>query len=127
MDDEMTRLEFSEYMTAFERRLDGRFVRLDRRLDALDGRLDVVDGRFDDVDKRLGELKQSMAVQFEETRREIKLSLEVVEALGERMDRRFVEMQREHANKTAPLEDAVRHVARQAKPVEAKKPHRRRT
>jgi chromosome segregation ATPase len=192
MDDDMTRQEFSEYMTGFERRLDGRFGRLDRRLDAVDskldavdrrldavdrrldsvdGRFDSVDGRFDSVDGRfdglvgrldgidrrldamdqrfgamdvrfdamdirfdtmsgrltehdgrfgridaaLGDLKQSIAVQFEDTRREIKLSLEAVEGLGERMDRRFDEIRREQSGTTAPLEDAVRHVARQIK------------
>ena len=125
MDDEMNRQEFAEYMTAFERRLDDRFGRLDRRLDAMDDRLTAHDGRFGRLDGALGELKHSMTVQFEETRREIKLSLEAVEALGERMDRRFDEFRREQANKAAPLEDAVRHVARQTTRL-PKKPRGRR-
>src|SRR5262245_42568279 len=52
MSDEMTRDEFADYMQAFERRLDERFVRVDRRLDGIDGRLDGMDQRFDAVDGR---------------------------------------------------------------------------
>ena len=53
MADEMTKEEFSEYMTGFEQRIADRFGRTDRRLDGLDRRFDKVDGRLESMDGRL--------------------------------------------------------------------------
>ena len=97
-------------------RMDEGFTRVDQRLDGMDGRLDGIDGRLDglttgqqsieaalaSVDTRLSarladlsygvaDLSHSMTVQFEKSHANMKLGLEAVQILDERMDRRFDE------------------------------------
>src|SRR5688572_4275326 len=56
MADNVTRQEFTEYMIAFEKRLDARFDQIDRRFGQVDSRFDQVDGRFAQVDGRLDQM-----------------------------------------------------------------------
>ena len=155
MADQMTRQEFTEYMTAFERRLDARFDGIDTRfggidtrfggiegrLDRIDGRLDQHDRRFDALDQRLdqhdrgfdrldaslADLKQEMKVQFEQTRQEFKFSLEAVDALREVTETRFDKMSQEQAVHKADLERAIKNISVPTAQVEGQaKPRARR-
>ena len=180
MADEMTKEEFSDYMTGFEQRIADRFGRTDRRLDGLDrrfdkvdgrlesmdGRLDSMDGRLDSMDGRLDEhdgrfdavekemkrgfseltggladmkgnvselsdnladLKQSMKVQFEESRREFKLSLEAAERVEQNTEAGFGEMRRDHAEHKAVLERSIHHARTRTDDIEKRaRPTRRR-
>jgi len=172
MADEMTKEEFSEYMTGFEQRIADRFGRTDRRLDGLDrrfdkvdgrlesmdGRLDSMDGRLDSMDSRLdsmdgrldehdsrfdavekemkrgfsdlagslADLEQSMKVQFEETRQDIKFSLEAVQALREITETKLDTIANQELDKRT-LERAIHHVRGRTDSLENRvKPTRRR-
>ena len=82
MADTMTRAEFIEYMKAFEKRLDGRF-------ESLEG---------------------SMKIQFEDVRKDIRLSFEAVVALRETTERGFAGMRVDHKQQIGLLETAIKHV-----------------
>lgn len=146
MSNDMTRQEFTEYMESLERRLETRFDRIETRLDTVDARFDDVDQRFtsidqrftsidrrfsdidrrfsdidrrfDAVDTRFDTLEQSMKVQFEEVRRDLRFSLEALTALRETTDRGFEQVRADHAGQTTLLEDALRHVRRRVETVE---------
>lgn len=103
MADEMTRQEFSNYMEAFEQRLDKRFQRIDSRSEQVDTRLEQIDTRLED-------LKQSMSVQFEDVRRDIRFSLEAVQGVREVTDRGFEDRQTQHREQISLLRDVLHHV-----------------
>ena len=145
MADQMTRQEFADYMMAFERRLDARFAHIDQQFAQVDQQFAQVDRRFAQVDQRFTQvdqqfavidrqfaavgqlftdLKQSMTVQFEDVRRDIRFSLEAVTSLREMTERGFDDMRREHGDQTSLLKGVVRHVRRR---VETLEPPRART
>ena len=89
MGSEMTRQEFAEYMSAFEERLDARFGQIDTQFD---------------------NLAQSMKIQFEDVRREIRFSLEAVVGLREVTERELGSVRAEHRDQTSLIHDVLRHV-----------------
>ena len=138
-----------------DRRLDGldrRFDKVDGRLDSIDGRLDSMDGRLDSMDERLDEhdrrfdavekemkrgfselsgglanLEQSMKVQFEETRQDIKFSLEAVQALREITETKLDTVIANQALDQRTLESAIHHGRGRTESLENRvKPTRRR-
>lgn len=92
----MTRQEFAEYMSAFEMRLDARFGQIDMR--------------FGQIDVRFDNLEQSMKIQFEELRRDIRFSLEAVVGLREVTERELGSVRAEHRDQTSLIHDVLRHV-----------------
>jgi hypothetical protein len=66
-----------------------------------------VDTKVDSVDAR-------MRIGFEETHRLIKLGFESVQILDEKIDRRFDETERQHADHKIVLEAAVKRLSRDA-------------
>ena len=137
-----------------DRRLDGldrRFDKVDGRLESMDGRLDSMDGRLDSMDERLDEhdrrfdsvekemkrgfseltggladLKQNMQVQFEATRKDIKFSLEAVQALREITETKLDTIANQELDKRT-LERAIHHVRGRTDSLENRvKPTRRR-
>ncbi len=130
MADNMTRQEFTEYMTAFEQRFDTRFGRIDGRLDGLDASVaDLKQGVADlkqgvaDLNQGMADLKQRMAIQFEETRQNFKLSLEAVAGLREKTEEKFGEMSRDHALQKSLLESAIRDIGRSVRPAHSSEGH----
>lgn len=93
MADEMKRSEFVDYMKAFEGRMNARFERL--RLD--------------------------LNVQFEDVRREIRFSLEAVEALRETAEQGFADMRTQHHQQTTLLQAAIEHVRGRVERLERRK------
>ncbi len=93
MANNVTRVEFAEYMTSFEAR----------------------------IDKRFDSLERYMNVQFEETRSLIKLSLEGLEGLRETTERGFAEVCRENQENKTLLEAALRHVGHRVENVERRR------
>ena len=85
-----------------------------KRLDEISTRLVSVqsdvkshDGKFQSLDGKLSALDHKMTIEFEETRRVVNLSFENVQLLDEKMDRRFDEADRAHADHKSLLEAAV--------------------
>ena len=102
MPDEMAQNQLRELLVEFEGRLNQRFDRIDERFNRVDQRLDglsngqhSLEAAIASVDTRLSariaELRHSMTVQFEKSHANMKLGLEAVQILDERMDRRFGE------------------------------------
>jgi hypothetical protein len=82
MPDEMTRAEFAEYMSAFEKRLETRF----------------------------GGLEQKMRMGFEETRGDIRLAFEGLVAVQESMDRKLENVQADLVNQTSLIHAVLRNL-----------------
>lgn len=93
MADNMTRAEFTEYMTAFEQRFD----------------------------QRIDRLEQKMAIEFEEVKRHIRLSLEGLDALRETTGKGFEAMQANHESQILLVHDVIRHVRRRVEAVEERR------
>ena len=109
MADEMAQYQLGELLLEFEGRLNQRFDQIDDRFNQVDQRLDglrngqhsleaaiaSVDtrlpARIEELSHRMAELSHSMTVQFEKGHANMKLGLEAVQILEERMDRRFDE------------------------------------
>ena len=72
-----------------------------------DGKLQSLDGRFQSLDGKLTALDHKMTIEFEETRRVVKLGFESVEMLDEKIDRRFDDTDRAHADHKLVLEAAL--------------------
>ena len=117
MGSEMTRQEFAEYMSAFEQRLDARFGQIDTHFEQIDAHFGQIDARFGQIDERFGQidaqfdnLAQSMKIQFEDVRREIRFSLEAVVGLREVTERELGSVRAEHRDQTSLIHDVLRHV-----------------
>ena len=117
--------------------MDGRLDSMDSRLDSMDGRLDEHDKRFDAVEKEmkrgfselgggLADLEQSMKVQFEETRKDIKFSLEAVQALREVTETKLVAVIANQESDKRTLERALHHVRGRTENLETRVKARRR-
>ncbi len=107
MADEMAQNQLRELLAEFEGRLNQRFDQIDERFNQVDGRFNQVDQRLAGLESghhslaaaiasldtrlsaRIAELSHSMTVQFEKSHAGMKLGLEAVQILEERMDRRF--------------------------------------
>jgi chromosome segregation ATPase len=110
-----------ERLDRHDRRFDGLDERLDghaRRFDGLDTQLATHNNRFDRLDASFDDLKYSMTVQFEETRREVRFSLEAIDALRETSNSRFDRMSREQAEHKADLERAILHLRARTERIE---------
>ena len=103
MGSEMTRQEFAEYMSDFEKRLDARFGQIDMRFGQIDTQFGQIDTQFDN-------LARSMKIQFEDVRREIRFSLEAVVGLREVTQRELGVVRAEHRDQTSLIHDVLRHV-----------------
>ena len=125
--------------------MDGRLDSMDSRLDSMDGRLDSMDGRLDGHDRRfdtfetemkqglselngsVADLKQSMKVQFEETRKDIKFSLEAAQGLKEITETNFGAVIANQERDKRTLERALHDVRGRTENLENRaKPTRRR-
>lgn len=73
----------------------------------LTGRITVLDTKVDSHDSR-------MRIGFEETHRVAKLGFESVQILDEKIDRRFDETERQHAEHKTLIEAAVTSLSREA-------------
>jgi len=71
------------------------------------GRFQALDGKLQSLDGKLSALDHKMTIEFEETRRVVNLSFENVQMLDEKMDRRFDDADRAHADHKSLLEAAV--------------------
>ncbi len=72
-----------------------------------DGKFQSLDGKFQSLDGKLTALDHKMTIEFEETRRVVKLGFESVEMLDEKIDRRFDDTDRAHADHKSVLEAAL--------------------
>ena len=118
-------------MSAFEERLDARFGQIDTRFGQIDVHFAQIDARFGQIDARFGQidarfgqidtqfgqidtqfdnLAQSMKIQFEDVRREIRFSLEAVVGLREVTERELGSVRAEHRDQTSLIHDVLRHV-----------------
>ncbi len=70
------------------------------------------------LEQRFESVEDRMRLQFEDTRGLIRLSFEAVEALRESTDRGFAEMREQHAEQTALLHTAIKHVRRRVEILE---------
>ena len=80
--------------------IDGKVTSLDGKVTSLDGKLVSVDGKVDSLDQR-------MKIEFEETRRVVKLGFENVEILDEKIGRRFDTTDRANVDHKSLLEAAL--------------------
>jgi chromosome segregation ATPase len=87
--------------------LDGKFQSLDSKFQSHDGKFQSLDGKFQSLDGKLTALDHKMTIEFEETRRVVKLGFESVEMLDEKIDRRFDDTDRAHADHKSVLEAAL--------------------
>jgi hypothetical protein len=85
-----------------------------KRLDEISTQLSSVqadvkshDSKFQSLDGKLTALDHKMTIEFEETRRVVKLGFESVEMLDEKIDRRFDDTDRAHADHKSVLEAAL--------------------
>ncbi|MGH9383195.1 MAG: hypothetical protein ACRD2N_02735, partial [Vicinamibacterales bacterium] len=74
------------------------------------------DGKFESLDGKVDSLDARMRIGFEETHRLIKLGFESVQILDEKIDRRFDETERQHAEHRTVLEAAVKRLRRDIPP-----------
>ena len=72
-----------------------------------DSKFQSLDGKFQSLDAKLTALDHKMMIEFEETRRVVKLGFESVEMLDEKIDRRFDDTDRAHADHKLVLEAAL--------------------
>jgi len=77
------------------------------RLESHDGKFQSLDSKFQSLDEKLTALDHKMTIEFEETRRVVKLGFESVEMLDEKIDRRFDDTDRAHADHKSVLEAAL--------------------
>jgi len=74
------------------------------RLESHDGKFQSLDGKFQSLDEKITALDHKMTIEFEETRRVVRLGFESVEILDEKIDRRFDDADRAHADHKSVLE-----------------------
>ena len=67
----------------------------------------ALDGKFQSLDGKISALDHKMTIEFEETRRVVNLGFENVQMLDEKVDRRFNDADRAHADHKSLLESAI--------------------
>jgi chromosome segregation ATPase len=77
------------------------------------------------LDTKIDALDANMRIRFEETHQLIKMGFESVTILDEKVDRRFDETERQHADHRALIEAAVKRLGREAEARPAPAPRRR--
>ena len=80
-----------------------------------DGRFQALEGKLQSLDGKISALDHKMTFEFEETRRVVNLGFENVQMLDAKMDRRFDEADRAHADHKTLLEAAVASLPRDIK------------
>jgi len=110
--DGMTREDLERALREFREHVDSGFESVDRKFESMDQKLDSLDAR--------------MRIGFEETHRLVKMGFESVQILDEKIDRRFNETERQHADHRTLLEAAIRDLGRDLPLRSTPVPRRRR-
>ena len=87
--------------------IDGKVKSLDGKVESLDGKVKSIDGKVESLDGKVDSLDRKMKIEFEETRKVVKLGFENVEILDERIIRRFDTTDRANADNKSLLETAL--------------------
>ena len=107
-----------------EMTLDGIAKRLDEISSQLSSETGSLHADIKSLDGKLTALDHKMTIEFEETKRLINLGFENVQMLDEKMDRRFDDTDRAHADHKSVLEAAIIGLSRDVK--RPRRPGRRR-
>ena len=87
--------------------LDDKVASLDGKVASLDGKVTSLDGKVKSLDGKVESLDRKMKIEFEETRKVVKLGFENVEILDEKIGRRFDTTDRANADNKSLLEAAL--------------------
>jgi hypothetical protein len=99
---------------------------LDSKVSSLDSTVGSLGSTVGTLGSKLDSLDARMRIGFEETHRLIKLGFESVQILDEKIDRRFDETERQHADHKIVLEAAIKGLSRDVHPPRGPALRRRR-
>lgn len=111
VDDGMTIEDLAKELRLFREHVDTKFESIDRRFESIDRKFESMDQK---LESKTDSLDARMRIGFEETHRLIKMGFESVQILDEKIDRRFNETERQHADHKTLIEAAIKRLSRDA-------------